>query len=58
MPRIGGSHLALALVARERGDFEVAAREAARAQKYWQDADRNLKELKLLGDSRLVEPLT
>jgi tetratricopeptide (TPR) repeat protein len=41
----GGSHLALALVARERGELEVAQREAMAARKYWQDADRDLKEL-------------
>ena len=41
----GGSHLAMALVARERGDVEAARREAAAARKYWQDADRDLKEL-------------
>jgi tetratricopeptide (TPR) repeat protein len=41
----GGSHLALALVARERGEHEVAQREATAARKYWQDADRDLKEL-------------
>jgi tetratricopeptide (TPR) repeat protein len=42
----GGSHLALALVARERGDLELARREAAEARKYWRDADKGLKEVK------------
>ena len=50
----GGSHLALALVARQKGELEVAQREFAAARKFWSDADRNMKELKLLGDSRLV----
>jgi hypothetical protein len=40
-----GSHLALALVARERGDLELAQSEAAAARKYWKDADSNLEEL-------------
>ena len=41
----GGSHLALALVARQRGDAELARTEAAAARKYWQDADRGMQEL-------------
>ena len=49
----GGSHLALALVARHRGDLEVAQQEAAAARKYWKDADRDLKELTLLRDGPL-----
>jgi tetratricopeptide (TPR) repeat protein len=44
----GGSHLALALAARERGDDELARREATAARKYWQGADRDLKELATL----------
>jgi tetratricopeptide (TPR) repeat protein len=40
-----GSHFALALVARERGDAQLAQREAAEARKYWKDADRDMKEL-------------
>jgi tetratricopeptide (TPR) repeat protein len=47
----GGSHLAVALVARERGDLELAQREAAEARKYWQDADRDMKELTQLRDA-------
>jgi tetratricopeptide (TPR) repeat protein len=47
-PAFGGSHLALALFARERGDVELARNEAAAARRYWQDADRNLKELATL----------
>ena len=50
----GGSHLALALVARERGQLELAQQEAAIAQKYWQDADRDLKELTQLRDMRVA----
>jgi hypothetical protein len=50
----GGSHLALALVARERGELELAQQEAAIAQKYWQDADRDLKELTQLRDMRVA----
>ena len=50
----GGSHLALALVARERGDLELARQEAASARKYWQDADRDMKELAQLHDMHVV----
>lgn len=50
----GGSHLALALVARERGELELARQEAASARKYWQDADRNMKELAQLHDMHVV----
>jgi tetratricopeptide (TPR) repeat protein len=48
----GGSHLALALVARQRGDNELARSEAAAARNYWRDADANLKEL---GEVRTLE---
>jgi len=41
----GGSHLALALVARQRGDTELARTEAAAARNFWRDADRGMKEL-------------
>ncbi len=50
-PAYGGSHLALALVARERGELEIAQREAMMARQYWQDADRDLKELAELRES-------
>ena len=40
-----GSHFALALVARQRGERELAQSEAAAARKYWKDADRDMKEL-------------
>jgi len=49
----GGSHLALALVARHRGDLAAAQQEAAAARKYWKDADRDLRELALLQDGSL-----
>ena len=49
----GGSHLAAALVARQRGELEVAQREAAAARKYWQDADPDMKELAELRDRSL-----
>jgi len=48
----GGSHLALALVARQRGELDVAQREAAVARQFWRDADRDLKELAELREWR------
>ena len=44
-PAYGGSHFALAMVARQRGDLELARTEAAAARNYWRDADRDLKAL-------------
>lgn len=44
----GGSHLALALVARQQGNPELALAEAETARRYWQGADRDIKELALL----------
>jgi hypothetical protein len=41
----GGSHLALALVAQQRGDHELVGQEVSAARSYWRDADRNLREL-------------
>jgi hypothetical protein len=41
----GGSRLAAALVARQRGDAAAAAREFAAAEGYWLDADADLPEL-------------
>jgi tetratricopeptide (TPR) repeat protein len=41
----GGSRLAAALVARQRGDASTAAREFGAAEGYWRDADANLPEL-------------
>jgi tetratricopeptide (TPR) repeat protein len=49
-----GSHFALALVARERGEVELAQREAAEARKYWKDADRDLKELAQLRERQFA----
>jgi tetratricopeptide (TPR) repeat protein len=49
-----GSHLALVLVARERGESELAQREAAAARKYWQDADRDMKELAQLREKQFA----
>jgi hypothetical protein len=49
----GGSHLALALVARQRGQLDLAQHEAAMARKYWQDADPDMKELAELRDRSL-----
>jgi tetratricopeptide (TPR) repeat protein len=40
-----GSHFAMALVARERGDVGLARTEAEAARKYWRDADPGMKEL-------------
>lgn len=42
----GGSHLALALVLRHRGDAAGADRELDAARRYWRDADPDLPELK------------
>jgi tetratricopeptide (TPR) repeat protein len=46
----GGGHLALALVARQRGDHETARREADRARSFWRDADPDFAESALLRD--------
>ncbi|HET8648188.1 MAG TPA: hypothetical protein VFO85_22015, partial [Vicinamibacteria bacterium] len=43
-----GSHLALALVARKRGQAEEATRASAAAARYWRDADADLAERALL----------
>lgn len=40
----GGSHLALAMVARHRGDRAAALQAAAEAARYWRDADTDLPE--------------
>ncbi len=44
----GGSHLAMALVAKQKGDAETARLEVEAARKFWKDADRDMKELDLL----------
>jgi hypothetical protein len=51
----GGSHLALALVANQRGNIELAKQEANEARKYWRDADTGLKELSELDNRRLAD---
>jgi hypothetical protein len=43
-PAYGGSHFALGLVARHRGDAATAARELAAAARAWSDADPELPE--------------
>jgi tetratricopeptide (TPR) repeat protein len=50
----GGSHLAMALVARQKGDGATAQLEIEAARKYWKDADRDLKELGQLQGKRLA----
>jgi len=50
----GGSHLAMALVAKQKGDAELAEREAEAARKFWRDADKNMKELGQLQQKRLA----
>ena len=45
----GGSHLAQALVLRQRGDEAGAAREFGEARRCWRDADTDLVELRQLG---------
>jgi hypothetical protein len=53
-PAYAGSHLALALVARQRGDLALEEQETAAARKYWRDADRDLKELAELRANKLA----
>jgi tetratricopeptide (TPR) repeat protein len=53
-PAYGGSHLALALVASQRGELDLARQEAIEARKYWRDADAGLKELAELGSRRFA----
>jgi tetratricopeptide (TPR) repeat protein len=50
----GGSHLAMALVAKQKGDGEAAQLEVEAARKYWKDADRDMKELSELQGKRLA----
>ncbi len=47
-PAYAGSHLALALVARQQGDLETARREAELARSLWRDADPDLSEIATL----------
>ena len=50
----GGSHLAMALVARHRGDAEAAGRALEAAGRYWRDADADLPERAQLRDGRMT----
>jgi tetratricopeptide (TPR) repeat protein len=50
----GGSHLALALVARQKGDAQTAQVEAEAARRFWKDADRDMKELGQLQGKRVA----
>jgi tetratricopeptide (TPR) repeat protein len=50
----GGSHLAMALVARHRGDAAGADRALAAAARYWRDADADLPELAQVRSARLT----
>jgi tetratricopeptide (TPR) repeat protein len=49
-----GSHLAMALVARHRGDAEAAARALEAAARYWRDADGDLPELAQVKQARVT----
>jgi len=51
----GGSHLALALVLRHRGDDAGAAREAETAKRLWSDADPDMPELTSLPTESAVK---
>ena len=44
-PAYGGSHLAMALVLRHKGDAAGVSREIDAARRYWHDADPDLPEL-------------
>jgi Tfp pilus assembly protein PilF len=44
-PNYGGSHYALALVARQRGDDAKARSELALARKHWKNADPDVQKL-------------
>ena len=39
----------MALVAKQKGDGELARLEVEAARKFWKDADRDMRELKKLG---------
>jgi tetratricopeptide (TPR) repeat protein len=47
----GGSHAALALVLRHKGDEAGSARAVEAARRYWRDADPDLPELKRFSES-------
>jgi Tfp pilus assembly protein PilF len=42
-----GTHYALALVAEQKGDVEIARKEFATAVKLWSKADGHLQELRI-----------
>jgi Tfp pilus assembly protein PilF len=44
----GGSHLAMALVSRQKGDSAAMSQSFKVAMQYWRDADSDLPELKLI----------
>jgi tetratricopeptide (TPR) repeat protein len=46
----GGSHFAIALVREHQGNSEEAAKALKLAKKFWQNADQNLPELKLISE--------
>jgi tetratricopeptide (TPR) repeat protein len=50
----GGSHLAMALVARHKGDAAGATRSMEAAARYWRDADTDLPELAEVRQARLT----
>lgn len=52
----GGSHLALALVALERGDRATTERELDAAAFHWRDADPDLPELQAIRSRRASSP--
>ncbi len=47
----GGSHLAMAIVLRHKGDVGGLARELEAAKRYWRDADPGLQELTLIAEA-------
>ena len=55
-PAYAGSQLAVALVARQRGDGPAADRALAAAAEYWRDADPDLPEWALLRPRRAAAP--
>jgi Tfp pilus assembly protein PilF len=55
-PAYGGSHLALAQVAEQRGEQAAAAGARAEAARYWRDADPELPELAGTRDGARTHP--
>jgi hypothetical protein len=52
----GGSHLAIALVAEQRGERSAAAGARAEAARYWRDADPDLPELARVREEARTSP--